>query len=180
VCPDIIYSSPTELRQWFAAYTWAHHERRVSEHLSARGIEYFLPTYRVVHRWKDRKVELQLPLFPSYVFLRLAMREHFRVVGVPGIARIVGTSRQPTPLPECEIESLKNTRDSGLRAQPYPYLEIGRKVRIKAGPFEGLQGILVRRKGKFRVVFSLQLIRSSFVLDVDGFDVELIKDQRVA
>jgi len=169
-----------DVPQWFAAYTCAHHERRVSDHLGARGIEYFLPTYHVVRRWKDRKVELELPLFPGYVFVHVAMREHFRMVGVPGIARIVGTSLQPTPLPEYEIESLKNARSTGIHTQPYPYLEIGRKVRIKAGPFEGLQGILVRRKGKFRVVFSLQIIRSSFVLDVDGADVELIKDQRIA
>lgn len=170
----------TEVPQWFAAYTCAHHERRVSEHLSTRGIEYFLPTYRAIHRWKDRKVELELPLFPGYVFVHLVTQEHFRVLSVPGVARIVGTPRQPTPLPDREIESLKNARSSGIHAEPYRYLEIGRKVRIKTGPFEGLQGILVRRKGRFRVVFSLQLISSSFILDVDGSDLELIKDQRVA
>lgn len=170
----------SQVPQWFAAYTCAHHERRVSEHLSTRGIEYFLPTYRAIHRWKDRKVELELPLFPGYVFVHLATHEHFHVLSVPGVARIVGTAQKATPLPDCEIESLKNARSSGIHTEPYRYLEIGRKVRIKAGPFEGLQGILLRRKGRFRVVFSLQLIRSSFVLDVDGSELELIKDQRVA
>jgi transcription antitermination factor NusG len=177
------FSSPmlaAEMPQWFAAYTCARHEKRVSQHLSTRGIEHFLPMYVAIHRWKDRRAELQLPLFPGYVFVHLAMQEHFRVRGIPGVARMVGTLQQPTPLPECEIESLKNARSSGICVEPFPYLEIGRKVRIKAGPFEGLQGILVRRKGKFRVVFSLQLIRSAFVLDVYGSDVELIKDQRIA
>ncbi len=63
---------PTQPR-WYAAYTCANHEKRVAEQLGQRSIEHFLPLYERVRRWKDRRVRLQWPLFPGYVFVRLAL-----------------------------------------------------------------------------------------------------------
>ena len=160
-----------ELR-WYAAYTCANHEKRVREQLEQRSVESFLPVYETVRRWKDRRMRLQLPLFPGYLFVRMAIADRLRVLQVPGVVCLVGFNGQLAALPDSEIEGLKNGLAGGVRAEPHPYLTVGRRVRVKRGPFEGRQGILLRRKGKLRLVLSIELIMRSVVIDVDIDDVE--------
>ncbi len=159
-------------RHWFAAYTWSHHEKRVALHFAERRIESFVPLYAARHRWKNRcEVNLQLPLFPNYVFVRIYPRERVRVLEVPGVQSLVGFGRIPAPLPYFEIETLR----AGLgqrKIEPHPYLVIGERVRIQAGPMQGLVGVLVRKKINFRVVLALDLIRQSVAVEVDADDVE--------
>lgn len=119
-------------------------------------------------------MRLQLPLFPGYVFVRIVVADRLRVLGVPGVVRLVGFSGQLTPLPDEEIESLKKGLAGGVCAEPHPFLTAGRRVRVKRGPFEGRQGILLRRKGKLRLVLSIELIMRSVVIDVDIADVEAV------
>src|ERR1700691_238866 len=92
---------------WYAAYTCANHEKGVTEQLERRSVENFLPLYESVRRWKDRRVRLQLPLFPGYVFVRLALRDRLQVLEIPSVVRLVGVDRYPTPLPAEEIETIR-------------------------------------------------------------------------
>jgi transcription antitermination factor NusG len=170
--PQFCHSS---LQLWYAAYTCANHEKRVAQQLCVRSIEHFLPLYDSVRRWKDRRVQLQLPLFPGYVFVRIALRDRLQVLEIPSVARLVGFNGTPTPLAEGEIEALKAGLEGGVRVVPHPYLKVGRRVRIIAGPFEGLEGILIRRKNELRFVISLDLIHRSISVEVDGIDVEQIR-----
>ncbi len=160
--------------RWYAAYTCARHEKRVAEQLARRSVELFLPLYETVHRWKNGRARLQLPLFPSYVFVRIALKDRLRVLEIPSVVRLVGFNGLPTALPDDEMEALRNALVRRLRAEPHPYLTAGRRVRINSGPFVGLEGILVRRKGNLRVVLSLDLIMRSVVVDIDSADLEPI------
>jgi transcription antitermination factor NusG len=159
---------------WYAAYTSANHEKRVAEQLAVRSVEHFLPQYASVRRWKDRRVRLELPLFPGYVFIRLALRDRLQVLKIPGVAKLVGFKGTPTALPEEEITALRTGLACGVRAEPHPYLTAGRRVRIKAGPLAGLEGILLRRKGNLRVVLSVDLLQRSISISMDVADVEPI------
>jgi transcription antitermination factor NusG len=160
--------------RWYAAYTSANHEKRVREQLEQRSVEAFLPVYETVRRWKDRQKRLELPLFPGYVFVRMAFVDRLQVLQTPGVAKLVGFGGTPAALPEGEIEALRTSLASGVRAEPHPFLSTGRRVRIKAGPLEGKEGILIRRKGIFRVVLSIDLIQRSIMVDVDVADVDPI------
>ena len=160
---------------WYAAYTSANHEKRVAAQLGVRSVEHFVPLYESVRRWKDRKVRLQLPLFPGYVFVRLALRDRLKVLQVPGVAKLVGFNGTPTALPHGEIEALRASLADGVRAEPHPYLTVGRRVRMRSGPLAGMQGILLRRKGNFRVVISLELIQRSVAVDADVVNVEALR-----
>ena len=160
-------------QKWYAAYTSANHERSVASQLWVRGIEHFLPTYSSVRRWKDRRVTLRLPLFPGYVFVRMALRDRLPVVQVPGVARLVGFNGAPTPLPVEEIEGLKRGLASGMRAEPHPFLTAGRRVRVRSGPLVGTEGIVVRRKNFERFVISLEMIQRSVAVELNGIDLEL-------
>jgi transcription antitermination factor NusG len=161
-------------KRWYAAYTSANHEKRVAEQLVVRDVEHFLPVYESVRRWKDRRVTLQMPLFPGYVFVCMALRDRLQVQQVPGVAHLVGFDGTPAALPDEEIEALRASLESGVRAQPHPYLTVGRRVRLKSGPLAGMHGILVRRKGNFRVVISIELIQRSVAVDADVADVEAL------
>jgi len=160
--------------QWYAAYTCANHEKRVAEQLGVRAVEHFLPLYSSVRRWKDRRVILELPLFPGYVFVRMAMRDRLQVQTVPGVARLVGFDGTPVALPDEEIGALRASLGSELKAEPHPYLTAGRRVRVKTGPLAGMEGVLLRRKGSFRLVISIGLIQRSVAVDADAADVEAV------
>jgi transcription antitermination factor NusG len=166
----VAYSVP----QWYAAYTCANHEKRVSEQLGVRELEHFLPLYASVRRWKDRRVTLDRPLFPGYVLVRIALRDRLRVQQVPGIAHLVGFDGTPTVLPEQEIDALRASLSSGVRAEPHPFLSVGQRVRVKNGVLAGMEGVLLRRKGGFRLVISIELIQRSVAVDADEADVEAV------
>jgi len=170
-------SSPVELH-WYAVYTCAQHEKSVAKQLELRSIEYFLPLYERVSRWKDRRVKLQVPLFSGYVFVRIELQERLSVLQVPGVVHLVGFGGQPTPLPQEEMEALRNGLSGTFCAKPCPYLELGGNVRIKSGPLAGLQGILRRKKGTYRFVLSLELIQRSISVEVDAVDIEAVKTAR--
>jgi len=157
---------------WYAAYTNANREKRVAQQLGQRSVEHFLPVYESERRWKDRRVRLQMPLFPGYVFVRMALRERVRVLQIPGVARLVGFGGMPKALPEEEIEALRAGLAGGIRAKPHPFLTIGRRVRVKSGPLAGLQGILTKRKNRVRLVVSVELIQRSVAVEMDEADVE--------
>jgi transcription antitermination factor NusG len=161
--------------RWYAAYTCANREKRVAEQLGVREVEHFLPLYASVRRWKDRRVMLELPLFPGYVFVRMAMRNRLQVQTVPGVARLVGFDGAPAALPDEEIEALRASLCGDVRAEPHPYLTAGRRVRMKTGPLAGMEGVLLRRKGSFRLVISIELIQRSVAVDADAADVEPIR-----
>jgi transcription antitermination factor NusG len=160
------------LPRWFAVYTTPRHEKHVSEILAERQIEAFLPLYRTNRQWKKSlPVVLELPLFPTYVFVRIARQARGAVLSTPGVLSIVGSSRESWPLPDLEIEALR----SGLlerRIEPHPYLVVGERVRIMAGVMAGVEGVLVRKKNDLRVVLSLDTIMRSVAVEVDADDIE--------
>jgi transcription termination/antitermination protein NusG len=160
--------------QWYAVYTRSRHEKCVHEQCQRRSIESFLPLYETVRRWKDRRVRVPLPLFPSYVFVRIDLIHRLDVLQIPGVASLVGFGGQPAVLNEEEIDALQKGLSHGVCAIPHPNLTKGRRVRMKAGPLAGLEGILVRRKGNLRVVLSIDLLQRSIAVDTDIADLDLV------
>ena len=158
-------------RLWYAGYTASRHEKRVAEHFARRGVEHFLPLYETIHRWNNGRHRVQLPLFPGYIFVRIALRDRLRVIEVPGFVRLVGFNSLPHPLPEADINKMKEALNKGVLAEPYPYLTVGTRVEIRNGPMQGMTGILLRRQNKCRVVISVDLIMRSMAVEVEASDV---------
>jgi transcription antitermination factor NusG len=160
--------------QWYATYTCANHEKQVAAQLQSRALECFLPLYRSVRRWKDRRVTLDLPLFPGYLFVRLALRDRMRVLQIPSVVHLVSFSGQPVAIPDDEMDRLRRGLSHSSCAEPHPFLTAGRRVRIMRGPLAGCEGVLRRRKNNFRFVILIDLIRSACAVDVDAADVQPI------
>jgi transcription antitermination factor NusG len=157
--------------RWYAVYTSANHEKRVAEQMAQRSVDHFLPLYASLRRWKDRRVQLDLPLFPGYVFVRLALRDRLQVLKIPSVVCLVSFGGQPAPVPDEAVERLREGLTGNLRIEPHPYLCTGRRVRILRGALAGANGILLRKKGRFRVVMSIELIARSVSVEVDLADI---------
>ena len=167
--------STEPLSRWFAVYTIPRHEKRLAEHFDVRQLEYFLPLYRTLRRWKDgSRITLELPLFPNYIFVRISRRERVRVLEVPGVLSIVGCGREPVAVPDGEIEALRQGIDT-MKIEPHRYLVVGERVRIHAGPLAGMEGVLIRKKNCFRVVLTLSMIMQSIAVELDIEDLEPVK-----
>jgi transcription antitermination factor NusG len=164
--------------KWFAVYTSPRHEKRVSQYLSLKEIEHYLPLYRTQRKWSDgSKVTLDLPLFPGYLFVRIDGSERVRVLQVPGVLSFVGgTGGQPASLPEAEINALR----TGLplrHAEPHPLLTVGQRARIRSGALAGMEGVVVRRKNSLRVVLTMDIIRRSVAVEVDETELETLDSE---
>jgi transcription antitermination factor NusG len=167
----MIGNSSASSSRWFAVYTASRHEKHVSQQLKERQVESFLPLYRTRRVWKNRaRVDLELPLFPNYVFVRMTSSDRSRALSVPGVLSLVGSKHEAWPLPEFEIEAIR----SGVHQrspEPHPYLVVGEKVRISSGPLQGMEGVLLRKANGLRVVMSLDQIAQSFSVDVDAREI---------
>jgi len=156
---------------WFAVNTRSRHEKSVSRILQARAVEAFLPVYESVHRWNDRNAVVTQPIFPGYVFVRIDLLDRIRVLSVPGVVSFVGPHGRPASIPNEELAALRMCLEHQVRIEPHPYLPVGGRVRIRHGLLADMEGILVRKKGLFRLILSVNLIARSVAVEVDASDV---------
>jgi transcription antitermination factor NusG len=150
---------------WYAVRVKSRHEASVASHLDARGFEFFLPLYTSRRRWSDRFKEIKLPLFPGYVFCHFDPSNRFPVVSVPGVVHIVGIGQ--TAVEPAEINAIQSALKAGLPSEPWPYLQVGSKVRVECGPLCGLEGILLGFRGNHRLVLSVTLLQRSVAVQVE-------------
>jgi transcription antitermination factor NusG len=159
---------------WYALYTRHQHEKYVASALTGKGIEVFLPLYTAVHRWKDRDKQLSLPLFPCYVFLRNPAERWRPILTTPGVYSVVGFAGQPAVIPCSEIEAVRRVVESDIKAEPHPFLKCGHRVRLRAGPLAGLEGILLRKKNLWKLVVSVEMLQRSVLIEIDASMVERV------
>lgn len=152
---------------WYAVYTNARHEKSVADHLISKAIEVFLPTVTVVSTWKDRKVKLQIPAFPGYVFTKICLNERGRVISVPGVVKMLSFNGVPARLDESEIENIRLCQQRGVLIEARSLFGVGKKVRVKSGLLEGLEGFVSQCKDERRFIVPLSLIGQSIVVQVD-------------
>jgi transcription antitermination factor NusG len=152
--------------QWFALRVRPRAEHVVAEALDGKGYQRFLPLCRQRRRWSDRVVDLEVPLFPGYVFSRFDVRKRLPILTIPGVVHIVSIGRNPEPVDDAEIEALQVLVGSRLKIEQWPFLHIGERVRILRGPLTGAEGILVSVKKSNRLVVSVTLLQRSVAVEI--------------
>lgn len=158
---------------WYALYTRHQHEKSVAGSLSSKGFEVFLPLHQQVRNWSDRRKRLVLPLFPCYVFVRSSLDRKTEILVTYGVHGFVGFHNMPAPIPQSEMEDLRRVVELA-EIEPHPFLRYGDWVRVKSGPFEGIEGLLVRRKGQTRLVLSVEILQKSAAMEIDAVLTERI------
>ena len=159
---------------WYALHTHYQHEKYIARALGAKGFEIFLPLYATVHRWKDRNKRLSLPLFPCYVFLKTYPDRWQPILATPGVHQVVGFGGRPSVIPSSEIEAVQRMVEGPFKAEPHPFLECGDRVRLTAGPLQGLEGLLLRKKSLWKLVVSVEMLQRSVSVEIDSSMVELV------
>lgn len=152
---------------WFALHVSPGREKFVAAHLRSRGYTEFLPLYRTRRAWSDRIKELHLALFPGYLFCRFDPDNRLPVLSTPRVHLIVGVGKTPVPVDESEIRAVQLICNSGLGPSPWPYLQMGQRVRIEDGPLFGVEGILLAVKNSHRLVVSVTLLQRSVAVEID-------------
>jgi transcription antitermination factor NusG len=169
--PDVDFNGEAA-KNWFAVFTVPRHEKRVEEHFRLREIDNFLPLCQKLRQWKDgSKGTLQLPLFSTYIFVRIGCGGRAPVLRVPGVISIVGCGPRPLPVPDSYIHWLREGLRQG-KIEEHPYLTVGARVRIRSGVMAGMEGVLLRKKNNFRVVLTLDMIMKSVTVEVEMEDIE--------
>jgi transcription antitermination factor NusG len=159
---------------WHVLQTVHQHEKTAAQILTNKGYDVLLPLYRSVHQWRDRKKVLDLPLFSCYVFIRGGTDRQLPIQMTPGVLRFVSSAGRPASIPENEMEAILRLASGGVLAEPHPFLKSGDRVRVKSGPLEGVEGILVQQKDSFRLIVSVQLLKQSASVEVDASQVERV------
>jgi transcription antitermination factor NusG len=152
---------------WFAILTKTGREKNATLLLENSGFECYLPVSKSSRKWSDRTKEMEVPLFPGYLFCRMNPNDRLPVLITPGVVQIVGTGKTPTPIEEQEIAAIQRVGSSGLSTMPWPYLQVGQVARIEKGPLQGMSGIVIRIKSGLKLVLSVQLLQRSIAVEID-------------
>jgi transcription antitermination factor NusG len=177
VCgPPLLCERSQQPLGWFALYTMPQSENSIRRILDIRRIESFAPTYEVQKIWKNRqRVKTQRPLFPSYLFVRIGPHQRSVVLSSPGALRIIGNTHTPLPIPDREIEFLK-TQSGSRKVEPWLDMVIGKRVRVRSGPMEGLEGTLVEKRNSFRFVLTVAMINQHAAIEIAPEELELVRN----
>jgi transcription antitermination factor NusG len=176
----IFDSSLANPAHWYAVYTYPRHEKTVAEHLEAKAIEAFLPAFETVNRWKDRRVKIQTPVFPGYVFTRIHLNERSKVFSIPGVVRLLSFNGAPAPIDDSEIEAVRLCVERGVNLETCSLVDVGDRVRVKSGVLEGLEGLVSRCKNERRLIVPISLINQSVAVEVDVRLLEPISNRDVS
>jgi transcription antitermination factor NusG len=163
-----------EVENWYGLQTRPRHEKIVAQRLEERGVTTFLPLVTEEHRWSDRKKLVEMPLFSCYVFAKFVPNrsERLRVLRVDGVFGLIGARGEGAPIPDEQIDAVRNVVEGQFPWSSHPFLKIGQRVRIRSGALDGLEGILVSRNGDRTLVISVEAIQRSLAVRVEGYEVE--------
>ena len=168
--PDQTNGSANDCR-WYALRTRSRHEKMVRDQLVHQGIEHLLPTVKRLSQWKDRKKEVEVPLFAGYCFVRFGLDQKLPVLKTVGVVDIVGSGQRPEPIPDEDITAIQTLMASVLPYDPHPYLQEGMRVEVIRGPLQGVRGILLRKDKRHRLVLGVRLIQQAAAVEIDTGDV---------
>jgi transcription antitermination factor NusG len=159
--------------KWFAVYTMARREKRIALQFEEKEIFTFLPLLKEIHRWSDRRSQVEVPLFSCYAFVRIVPtpENRVKVLRTPGVFGLVGNQGQGTPIPSIEIESLRTVMREKISCAAHPFIETGKRVRIIGGCLDGIEGILERQSSNQTLIVSVELLQRSISIRVDGYDI---------
>jgi transcriptional antiterminator NusG len=162
-------------KNWYAVHTRSRHEKKVETELKGKAVEVLLPLYETLSRRRDRKKTIELPLFSGYLFVRIAPDRDriLEVLKVNGVVRILGkTSTELYPVPESQIYAVQKLVQSDLLISGHPYIKEGSQVRVKAGPLKGTEGILLEKRGRHRLIISVDMLQQSVSTEISMNEVE--------
>lgn len=175
-----LHHSPLSLlpeeSNWYAIRTKSRHEKWIAGQLEEKKVFTFLPLLQQIHQWSDRRAKVEVPMFSCYAFVRIVqtVEERLNVLRTPGVLGFVGSEREGTPIPSEEIENLRTALREKIPCAVHPFIRIGQRVRVRGGSLNGMEGILLRQGKEQSLIVSVELLRRSIAIRVEGYEVEAV------
>lgn len=159
---------------WYAVWSRSRHEKMVASALTNVGVTTFLPLVTEMHHWSDRSKSVDVPLFPGYVFVQIpnSAEAQLQVRKTSGVVQFVGNQEGAVPIQDKEINDVRAVLEQRVSCSPYPFLQLGQRVRICGGALDGIEGVLIGRDSASKLVISIELIQRSLAVSVYNLDVE--------
>ncbi len=158
---------------WWVLHTRPRQEKAVARDLEALNIVHYLPLVNTIRYYGRRKMQVELPLFAGYVFLRGSVEQAWAVERSGRLAQIIAVHDQDRL--EVELNNLRLVLDSGQELDPHPYLREGMWVEVRSGPLKGVQGIIERKRHHSRLVLQIEALGQATSLEIDGSLLEPIE-----
>jgi len=161
--------------QWYAVYSRSRHEKQVDAMLQRQSLQTYLPLRRTWSRRRDRRVTVDLPALPGYLFVRCTLygEVRARIKKTPGVIRVVENAGRPCVIPQTQIDSLRTVLERSFEVEAHPYFNIGDRVQVARGPFVGTQGYLIRvAPGRHKLVVAVEFVNQAVAIEIDAADVD--------
>jgi len=174
-------SSESELckphvKYWYAVYVRSHNEKKVNQLFEQKGVESSLPLIKTTRKWSDRKKKVEVPLFRGYVFVRLDIdKDKLNILQTDGVVKFIGIRNEPSRIPDEEIYWIQMMVEESNTVQNEKEIPVGQKVRVTAGPFKGVEGVLMRSGNQSRLVVVIESIMNAFSVEINPNYLEKIK-----
>jgi transcription antitermination factor NusG len=161
---------------WYAVWSRSRHEKMVASTLTSVGVTTFLPLVTEMHRWSDRRKSVDVPLFPGYVFVQIpnSAEAQLQVLKTSAVVQFIGNRKGAVPIQDKEIDDVRAVLEQRTSCSPYPFLQLGQRVRIRGGSLDGVEGTLIGRDSDRKLVISITLIQRSLAVTLYNFDIEPI------
>ena len=172
-------SKDANTEKWIAAYTNPRHEKVAYDQLISNGFTAYLPLLRQKRKWSDRKKWVELPLFKSYVFVKIHLKNSLFVLQTHGIKNVVKLGEEITVIRDEEILAIRQMIEGGYETEGIDYFIEGDHVVIIEGPLKGTEGVVVHIKGKDQFVLKIDAIQHAVSCQIDRKLLKSLKAKNV-
>ncbi len=154
--------------RWYAVYVRSRYEKKVHLWFHERHITSFLPLLETWRQWSDRKKKVVEPLFRGYVFVYIDLRkEQSHVLDTEGVVKFIGIGKNPSVICQRDIDWLKTlVREPDAFSRTVNAIPPGQKVRVLAGPFKDLEGVVVKQGRETRLVVFIESIMQGVEISI--------------
>ena len=159
--------------KWHVLYTRPRHEKKLKDFLSQRGVVVYLPLYKTVKQWSDRKKKVEEPLFKSYLFVKADEQNYFTILNAPGAVKFVHFGQEKATISNSEVEMIDRILKSpqNIEVEEFRAVE-GEKIKIASGPFKNVEGTLVSIRGKNRLIIQIEQLGKNIIIEVPAYNVQ--------
>ena len=156
------------MKQWIAVYTKPRHEKTVNRNFKKKNIDSYLPLIRQKHRWSDRMKWVETPIFKSYIFAHIDIKNYIDVLETRGVHHIIKFQNKITVIPDDQINNLKKMIEGGFDPFPSDYFTIGDKVEVVGGPLRGINGIVARNDTLGKLIIKIDAIQHAVAVQIES------------
>jgi transcription antitermination factor NusG len=163
------------MKNWIAVYTKSRHEQVVVNELNKININSYCPMFKERRQWSDRKKWVNFPLFRSYVFANIELKDNIYILKTIGVNSIVKFQDKISIIPDHVIENIKNIIEGGFKVEKGDYFIKGDEVIVTSGPLKGLDGIVLNLKGDSKIIMKIEAIQQALSVEISSGQLKLKK-----